>query len=51
MEELMRSIKEANKRLAEVGGSKCMLGSVDVEALYPSLDQKLSAKIIKEECV
>ena len=37
-EELMRSIQDANRRLSEAGIGKCLVGSMDVEALYPSLD-------------
>ena len=51
MEELMRSIKEANMRLSEVGRRDCLIGSMDVEAWYPSLDQRQSVKMVREEYI
>ena len=50
-EELMRSIKEANLRMEEKEVKECVVGSMDVETLYPSLDQKISATIVKEEYI
>ena len=47
-EEVMRKIEEANKILAEKGVNDISLGSMDVVALYPSLDQEESAKIVAE---
>ena len=39
-EEVMRKIEEANKILAEKGLKEISLGSMDVVALYPSLDME-----------
>ena len=50
-EELMSAIKEANLKMKEKEVNECVIGSMDVEALYPSLDQRLSAKIVKEEYI
>ena len=47
----MRSIKEANLRMEEMEVKECVVGSMDVEALYPSLDQKILTKIVKEEYI
>ena len=46
-EELLRCIEEANQRLKEVDPERVMVGSMDVTALYPSLDQKESARMAK----
>ena len=50
-EELLSKIKEANVRLQspEMLQKEVMVGSMDVTALYPSIDQVSSAKIVREE--
>ena len=47
-EEVLRMISEANTRLKKEGVSDLALGSMDVVALYLSLDQKRSAEIVAE---
>ena len=39
-EEVLRKISEANLRLKIKGAKQIMVGSLDVEALYPSIDKK-----------
>ena len=48
-EEVLRKIKEANAMLEKEGAREIMLGSLDVEALYPSIDQKEGPRIVAEE--
>ena len=49
-EELMRQIEETNKRFRGLkSGNHVVVASMDVLALYPSLDQRESARIVKEE--
>ena len=50
-EELVGKIEETNTRLSQEGITKVMVGSMDVEALYPSVDQKLGAKLVAEEAI
>ena len=40
---------EANSKLKEEGTKKVMVGSLDVEALYPSIDQKEGPRIVAQE--
>ena len=49
-EDLLSRVEEFNEliRTGQVDGEGLTLGSLDVEALYPSIDTKLAAKIIKE---
>ena len=47
-EELLRCIQEANVTLKEVDPGEVAVGSMDVTALYPSLDQRVSARMVKE---
>ena len=46
-EELIRSIQEANSYLREVRDDSTVLASMDVVALYPSIDQKEAARIVR----
>ena len=50
-EDLLVSIEELNERVSggEVDDSTLQVGSLDVSTLYPSIDTKLAAKIIREE--
>ena len=48
-EEVLRKIKEANAMLEKEGAREIMLGSLDVEALYPSIDQKEGPRIVAQE--
>ena len=49
-EELMREIEETNKELRDLkSGEGIVVASMDVSALYPSLDQRESAKIVRKE--
>ena len=50
-EELMRAIEDAIIKMKDKKINQCVVGSMDVEALYPSLDQKASARIVREEYV
>ena len=50
-EEVLRMISEANLRLKQEGVSDMALGSMDVVALYLSLDQKRSAEIVAEAII
>ena len=47
-EEFLRNIKEINKSLRVVDPEEVAIGSMDFTALYPSLDQKTSARMAKE---
>ena len=47
-EEVLRKIKEANLVLQKEEARRIMLGSLDVEALYPSIDQKEGPRIVSE---
>ena len=49
MEEVLRKIAETNSRLRQDRAWKVMVGSLDVEALYPSIDQKEGPRIVAEE--
>ena len=48
-EEVLRIIKETNNRLREEKVKDVLVGSLDVEALYPSIDQIQGPKIVAEE--
>ena len=48
-EEVLRKISEANSRLEREGIKEVMVGSLDVEALYPSIDQKEGPRIVARE--
>ena len=48
-EELLRNIQEANERLKDKEPGKVAVGSMDVTALYPSIDQEMSPNYVKEE--
>ena len=50
-EELMRSIQETNVTLEQQKVEDCLVASMDVEALYPSIDQVAASKIVKEEYI
>ena len=45
----MRKISEANSRFEIEGTKEVMVGSLDVEALYPSIDQKEGPRIVAME--
>ena len=47
-EELLRCIQKANVTLKEVDPGEVAVGSMDVTALYPRLDQNVSARMAKE---
>ena len=47
----MRSLSEANETLEQKAVKQCLVGSMDVEALYPSIHQKEGAKIVTEEII
>ena len=47
-EEILRKISEANERLRKEIVKDIALGSMDLVALYPSLDQTKSAEIVAE---
>ena len=48
-EEVLRKIKEANVILEKEKVQEIMLGSLDVEALYPSIDQREGPRLVSEE--
>ena len=48
MEELMREIQDTNSKIKDMSGKEIVVASMDVSALYPSLDQAESARIVKE---
>ena len=48
-EEIMREIEDCNTRLLLNPSRNIMVGSMDVVALYPSIDQRLGARIVAEE--
>ena len=48
-EEMVSRIEEANQRLQDEQVQDLMVGSLDVVALYPSIDQKVGARIVAEE--
>ena len=48
-EEMVVHIQSANKKLDEKKIEAAMFGSMDVEVLYPSIDQKEGARIVGEE--
>ena len=43
--------EDANRRMEEEQVRDVMVGSMDVVALYPSIDQKVGAQIVAEELV
>ena len=47
-EELMREIQESYSKISDKSGKEIVVASMDVSALYPSLDQAESARIVKE---
>ena len=47
----MRKITDTNRNLKDEGILDIALGSMDVVALYPSLDQKESAAIVAEAII
>ena len=47
-EELLRAIQEANSTLEGVDVDSVVLASMDVVSLYPSIDQKGSAALVRE---
>ena len=47
-EELLRKIEETNNNLDGVNQEDVAVGSMDVTALYPNIDQAIAAKIVKE---
>ena len=48
-EEVLRKIEETNTRLKEEGIKQVVIGSLDVEALYPSIDQVQGPRIVAQE--
>ena len=48
-EEVLRKIGEANQILEAQDIKEIMIGSLDVEALYPSIDQKEGPRLVSEE--
>ena len=48
-EEVLRKIKEANEALEREKVKDIMVGSLDVEALYPSIDQVEGPRLVAEE--
>ena len=48
-EKVLRKIKEANSVLKKDEAGRIMVGALDVEALYPSIDQKEGPRIVAEE--
>ena len=50
-EELLRNTRDTNTAAKQqgLGGCQVVAGSMDITALYPSLDQETSARIVKEE--
>ena len=40
-----------NENIKNIKSERVAVGSLDVTALYPSLDQDLSARIVKEEYI
>ena len=50
-EELLREIDYCSERLVREGTTGLVIGSMDVKALYTSLDQLAAAKDIKEEFI
>ena len=50
-EEMVRKIQNANTLLEERNCKEAMVGSMDVEALYPSIHQKEGAKIVAEKII
>ena len=41
-------IQDTNNELTKDAIKDCMIASMDVEALYPNIDQEAAAKIVKE---
>ena len=50
-EELMREIEDSNVKMKSRKMEETVVASMDVSALYPSLDQAGSARIVKEEFI
>ena len=48
MEKLLRGIEEANRNLKEVATPEVVLVRNDILALYPSIDQVESARLLRE---
>ena len=49
-EEVMREIEDTNSYLYNTADD-VVVGSMDVVALYPSIDQELGAKLVAEELI
>ena len=50
-EELLRNINETNESLGDIRLEEVAVGSMDVTALYLSIYQRLSARLVKEEYI
>ena len=50
-EEVLRAVEEASVKLREERVQELVIGSMDVRALYPSLDIEASARIVSEEII
>ena len=50
-EEMVTHIQTANQKIMESDTESIMVGSMDVEALYPSIHQREGAKIVTEEII
>ena len=50
-EEVLHKIEAANKKLEDLKVKELVIGSLDVEALYPSIDQQEGPKIVAQEIV
>merc|ERR1712240_688796 len=50
-EDIMSEIEELNENVKVEENEKLIVGSLDVKALYPSLDISFSAKVVSEEFI
>ena len=48
-EEVLRKIRETNSTLSQEKILDLMVGSMDVEALYPSIDQMMGPQMVAQE--
>ena len=48
-EEVLRAIHATNKRLSDERVRDCVVGSMDVRALYPSLQIEAAAKVVMKQ--
>ena len=51
MEDMLSAVEDLNQQIREglVDDQRIMIASLDVSALYPSIDTKLAAELVREE--